>query len=172
MMDMKWQSVIAGCAVLVALLFIVAEVEARRGGGGRGGGRGGGKSFSRSGPASHGSVRGHQSSSRNRSSNRSDMRDNRSERRDDRRDYKAERRDDRRDYRDDVRDDRRDYWDRRYRRRVGVSLTLGVFNSLSCASTTIYVNGFTYYRCGYDWYTRAYTGGNVTYIVVTAPAGH
>jgi hypothetical protein len=71
-----------------------------------------------------------------------------------------------------VRDDRRDWYDDRYRRRVGVSLTYATFRSLSCTSTTVIVGGVTYYRCGADWYSRAYTGGNVTYIVVTAPAGH
>jgi hypothetical protein len=196
MMNRKWQLVIAGCSCLVALLFVVAEVEARRGGGGGGRG-GGGRSFSRSGPASGGSIRSHQAPSGQRGGNRSslsdnrgsrqdnrgDMQDNRSERRsnmqenrgdrqDDIQDARKERREDWQDYGDDVRDDRRDWYNDRYRYRVGSSITYATFRSLSCTSTTVHVNGVTYYRCDNDWYSRAYSGGNVTYIVVKAPAGY
>ena len=195
-MNRKWQLVIAGCSCLVALLFVVAEVEARRGGGGGGRG-GGGRSFSRSGPASGGSIRSHQAPSGQRGGNRSslsdnrgsrqdnrgDMQDNRSERRsnmqenrgdrqDDIQDARKERREDWQDYGDDVRDDRRDWYNDRYRYRVGSSITYATFRSLSCTSTTVHVNGVTYYRCDNDWYSRAYSGGNVTYIVVKAPAGY
>ena len=196
MMNRKWQLVIAGCSCLVALLFVVAEVEARRGGGGGGRG-GGGRSFSRSGPASGGSIRSHQAPSGQRGGNRSslsdnrgsrqdnrgDMQDNRSERRSnmqenrgdrqyDIQDARKERREDWQDYGDDVRDDRRDWYNDRYRYRVGSSITYATFRSLSCTSTTVHVNGVTYYRCDNDWYSRAYSGGNVTYIVVKAPAGY
>jgi hypothetical protein len=108
----------------------------------------------------------------NRSDNRSNRPENRSDRLDDRQDRRDDLRDDRRDYVDDVRDDRRDWYDDRYRRRVGVSLTFTAFRSLSCTSTLIVVGGVTYYRCGSDWYSRAYHGGNVTYVIVTAPAGY
>ena len=183
---------------MVALLFIVAEVEARRGGGGRGGG---GRSFSRSGPASGGSVRTHQAPSGQRGANRSslsdnrgsrqdnrgdrrgdlqdsrsdrrdNMQDNRGDRQDDIQDARKERREDWQDYGDDVRDDRRDWYNDRYRYRVGASITYATFRSLSCTTTTVHVNGVTYYRCDNDWYSRAYSGGNVTYIVVKAPAGY
>ena len=199
MMNWKWQSMVAGCAVLVALLFVVAEVEARRGGGGRGGGGrgGGGKSFSRSGPASGGSVRSHQAQSGQRGGNRSNLsdnrgsmqdnrgsrQDNRSEQRgnvsdnrndrlDDRQDHRDNVREDRQDFADDVRDDRRDWYNDRYRYRVGVSITYATFSSLSCTTSSVNVNGVTYYRCDNDWYSRAYSGGNVTYVVVKAPAGY
>ena len=199
MMNWKWQSMVAGCAVLVALLFVVAEVEARRGGGGRGGGGrgGGGKSFSRSGPASGGSVRSHQAPSGQRGGNRSNLsdnrgsmqdnrgsrQDNRSEQRgnvsdnrndrlDDRQDHRDNVREDRQDFADDVRDDRRDWYNDRYRYRVGVSITYSTFSSLSCTTSSVNVNGVTYYRCDNDWYSRAYSGGNVTYVVVKAPAGY
>ena len=203
MMNWKWQSMVAGCAVLVALLFVVAEVEARRGGGGRGGGGrgGGGRSFSRSGPASGGSVRSHQAPSGQRGGNRSslsdnrgsmqdnrserrgetqdnrserrgDMQDNRSERRGEVNDNRKENREDWQDHADDVRDDRRDWYNDRYRYRVGVSLTYATFRSLSCTTSSVNVNGVTYYRCDNDWYSRAYSGGNVTYVVVKAPAGY
>ena len=189
MMILKWQSAVAVCAVLVTLLFVVAEVEARRGGG-RGGGGGGGRSFSRSGPASGGSVRSHQAPSGqrsgsmgNRQGNRNDMQGNRNEQRgnrneqrrdvnEDRRDHRDDVRDDHRDYRDDVRDDRRDWYDDRYRRRVGSVLTVSAFRSLSCTTTRIHVNGIDYYRCDSAWYSRAYSGGSVTYVIVTAPAGY
>ena len=199
MMNWKWQSMVAGCAVLVALLFVVAEVEARRGGGGRGGGGrgGGGKSFSRSGPASGGSVRSHRAPSGQRGGNRSNLsdnrgsmqdnrgsrQDNRSEQRgnvsdnrndrlDDRQDHRDNVREDRQDFADDVRDDRRDWYNDRYRYRVGVSITYSTFSSLSCTTSSVNVNGVTYYRCDNDWYSRAYSGGNVTYVVVKAPAGY
>lgn len=183
MMNFKWQTLVAGCAVLVALLFVVAEVEARRGGGG--GGRGGGRSFSRSGPAASGSVRSHKSMGSQRGGNQMSQRDHRGadrgDRRGDRNDARKENREDWQDHRDDVRedrqdfaedvyDDRRDYYDDRYRRRVGVSITYATFSSLSC--DTIHVGGVTYYQCGHDWYSRSYRGGNVTYIVVNAPAGY
>lgn len=162
MMKINWQSALAVCAVLVVLLFVVAEVEARRGGGGGGGG---GRSFSRSGPASSGSVRSQRSASGSHSGRQGNRSGQRNEMRDDRTDYRNERRDDRRDFIDDRHDDRR-------RRRIGVSLTRSVFRGLSCNTTTVYLNGITYYNCGYDWYTRAYAGSSVTYIVVTAPAGY
>ena len=195
-MNWKWQSMVAGCAVLVALLFVVAEVEARRGGGGGGRG-GGGKSFSRSGPASGGSVRSRQAPSGQRGGNRSNLsdnrgsmqdnrgsrQDNRSEQRgnasdnrndrlDDRQDHRDNVREDRQDFADDVRDDRRDWYNDRYRYRVGVSITYATFSSLSCTTSSVNVNGVTYYRCDNDWYSRAYSGGNVTYVVVKAPAGY
>jgi hypothetical protein len=82
------------------------------------------------------------------------------------------RREDWQDYGDDVRDDRRDWYNDRYRYRVGVSISYTTFSSLSCTTTTVHVDGVTYYRCDNDWYSRAYSGGNVTYIVVKAPAGY
>lgn len=199
MMTWKWQTFGALSVVLVVLLFVVAEVEARRGGGG--GGRGGGRSFSRSGPASHGSVRTHRAPSSQRTVNRSsmpdrgaaqnnlqgnranqgnrenqgnrdDLKDRRDEVREDRQQHREDAREDRQDYADDVRDDREDWYDDRYHRRVGGVLTVSAFGSLSCASSTVIVNNVTYYRCGSDWYSRAYSGGNVTYIVVDAPSGY
>jgi len=34
------------------------------------------------------------------------------------------------------------------------------------------VNGVSYYNCGPTWYSRAYAGGNTTYVVVNAPSGY
>jgi len=100
------------------------------------------------------------------------MQENRGDRQDDIQDARKERREDWQDYGDDVRDDRRDWYNDRYRYRVGVSITYATFSSLSCTSTTVHVNGVTYYRCDNDWYSRAYSGGNVTYVVVKAPTGY
>lgn len=141
----KWPFFL-GCFALLMFLVITSEADAR----GRGGG--GGRSVSRSGPASGGSVRG----------NKRDVRDNRQDRR-------GDVRDDRRDFREDRYDDRRRA---RRRRRVGSVLTRSTFRSLNCHSTLIIVGNVTYYRCGTYWYNRAYSGGDVTYVIVTAPAGY
>jgi hypothetical protein len=53
-----------------------------------------------------------------------------------------------------------------------VSITYVSFSSLSCTRSTVTIDYVTYYRCGDDWYQRAYNGGDVTYIVVAAPAGY
>ena len=34
------------------------------------------------------------------------------------------------------------------------------------------VGGVPYYRCGGTWYSPAYQGGNVTYVVVNPPQGY
>ena len=170
MMIWRWQSVITVCAVFVALFFVATEADARRGADNKRGGSD--KSVSRSGPASKGSLGGEKSARSNRQDNKADARDDRNDRRDDVRDDRNDRHDDRRDYRDDVRDDRQDYYDDRQRRRIGVALTRSAWRSLSCKSSKVIVGGVTYYRCGNDWYTQAYKGGSVTYIVVVTPAGH
>jgi hypothetical protein len=43
---------------------------------------------------------------------------------------------------------------------------------MSCTSTSSVIGGVTYYDCGGVWYNRVYSGGNVNYLVVDAPAGH
>ncbi len=163
-----------GCFALLMFLVITTEADARgRGGGGRGGGR----SVSRSGPASSGSVRGQSHQRRDtRQDVRSDRRDRQQDVRGDRRDHRQDRYDDRRDFQRDRYDDRRDfredvYRDRR-RMRVGAVLTTSTFRALSCRTEVIIVGNVTYYRCGSGWYSRAYHGGSVTYVVVTAPAGY
>lgn len=173
MMNWKGQSLFAACAVFAILLFVADEADARRGGGRD-------REVSRSGPASSGSIGDKKSTHQenrsdaqsNRNDNRSDARDDRNDRYDDRRDDRNDRYDDRRDYRDDVRDDRQDYYDDRQRRRLGATLTRSAFRSLSCKSTKVIVGNVTYYRCGNDWYSRAYQGSSVTYVIVTAPAGY
>ena len=55
---------------------------------------------------------------------------------------------------------------------IGATLTMATFSAMSCTTTTVVVTGVSYYRCGTGWYNRAYSGGNVTYVVVGAPAGY
>jgi len=62
-----------------------------------------------------------------------------------------------------------EWYDDRRRWAIGTAVTASAFRSLSCASSTVVVNGVTYYNCDNTWYNRAYRGGNVTYIVVNAP---
>ena len=41
-----------------------------------------------------------------------------------------------------------------------------------CEPVTVVVGGTTYYQCGSAWYVRAYSGGDVTYIMTNPPAGY
>ncbi len=177
---------LAWFALVLVFVFAAAELEARRGGGGRGG-RGGG--FSRSSPARGGSFRGGRSGGgRNISRNsparggsvqgrrayggspQASRRGGRSGRRhDERRDVRSERREVRHDVRSEIREFN-EWHEDRWRFRVGMSLTMAAFRALSCASSAIVVDGVTYYHCGPTWYSRAYTDGNVTYVVVNPPA--
>ena len=49
---------------------------------------------------------------------------------------------------------------------------MATFSALTCTTTTIIVANVTYYHCGPTWYRRTYYGGSMTYMVITAPAGH
>jgi hypothetical protein len=51
-------------------------------------------------------------------------------------------------------------------------MTASAWAAQSCIPTTVVVGSATYYQCGTGWYTRAYSGGSVTYVVVNAPAGY
>ena len=37
---------------------------------------------------------------------------------------------------------------------------------------TVPVAGTTYYRCGPNWFQKAYTGGQVSFVVVAPPPGY
>jgi hypothetical protein len=167
--------------VLVALLAMLGNdlALARKGGGG------GGAGMTRGGPAASGSVR------PQRSAKPAQKRDTRLE-------VKQDVRDTRRDVKDDVRDSRRDvkqdnrttrrvvgheireerhedhheWHEDRWKRRAGAALTISAFRALSCTTSTIVAGSVTYYSCGGTWYQRANQGGDVVYIVVTAPAGY
>ncbi len=56
--------------------------------------------------------------------------------------------------------------------RVGVRLSVGSYNALTCRRTIIIHSGITYYGCGTVWYNQVYYGGQVTYIVVETPPGY
>ncbi len=56
--------------------------------------------------------------------------------------------------------------------RVGVRLSVGSYNALTCRRTIIIHGGITYYGCGTVWYHQVYYGGQVTYIVVETPPGY
>ena len=115
-----------------------------------------------------------------------DRQDHRDDVRDDRQDYRGGVRDDRQDYRDNVRDDRQDFYDdHRYGRWdnwatgaavvagaavVGSAITAAAYSDLDC--TTVVVNGVSYSQCGSTWYQPSYSGGDVTYVVVSPPPGY
>lgn len=157
-----WLSLILFCVAL-SIGLLAAEVGARgRGGGGRGGGRSR-PNVSRGGPASHGSMR------PSRSPGGSVRRPDQAGRAGNRRDARREVRSDRAEFRSDRRSERREWYEDRWRRRVGASLTLATFRSLSCHTTVVVVGNVAYHRCGTDYYRRYVYGGGVTYVVVVAP---
>jgi hypothetical protein len=41
--------------------------------------------------------------------------------------------------------------------------------TLPCTPSPAVVNGATYYQCGATWYTKAYSGNDVSYIAVAPP---
>jgi hypothetical protein len=55
---------------------------------------------------------------------------------------------------------------------IGAVLSASDFADQPCTPTTVVVEGVTYYRCDSTWYTRAYQGGDVTYVVVGPPPGY
>jgi hypothetical protein len=42
----------------------------------------------------------------------------------------------------------------------------------ACTPTTVSVGGSTYYQCGSAWYTRAYNGSDVAYVVSNPSPGY
>ena len=145
--------------------FVATELDAR----GRGGGRGGGGGFSRSGPAAGGSIGAHRQGGIG--SGGFSRRDVGGDRSGARRNVGRERRE----VRGDVRSERREHhewYEDRWKRRAGAMLTATAFAALSCNRTTVFVNGVTYSSCGGNWYSRAYNGGSVTYVIVSPPPGY
>jgi len=72
----------------------------------------------------------------------------------------------------DVRRDHHDWYDDRWKRRAVGALTITAFAALGCQRTTVIVNGVAYTLCGGSWYSPAYSGGSVTYVIVNPPAGY
>ena len=109
-----------------------------------------------------------------RNAQQQDRQDNRGDQQQDRQDNRQDLVNDRQEFRQDVYgeyQERNEWYEDRWKYAVGASLTAATFRTLTCASRTVVVNGVTYYNCGPTWYSRAYTGGSVTYVVVTAPSG-
>lgn len=46
------------------------------------------------------------------------------------------------------------------------------YTSLPCSPNVVPANGVTYYQCGSTWYTQAYGGSGVSYMVVAPPPGY
>jgi hypothetical protein len=46
------------------------------------------------------------------------------------------------------------------------------YPTLPCTPTVVAVGGANYYRCGSSWYSEAYSGSGVAYVVVAPPAGY
>ena len=93
-------------------------------------------------------------------------------------------REDRQQYGDDVREDRQDYiddeWDDHYHHggaafvtgvAVGAAASSNYVTHVPC-NTTVIVNNVTYYNCDSTWYSRGSQGGDVVYIITSAPAGY
>jgi hypothetical protein len=54
---------------------------------------------------------------------------------------------------------------------VGAAASSNYLYSVPCR-TTFTVSNVIYYHCGSTWYSRGYEGGQVVYIVTSAPAGY
>ena len=50
--------------------------------------------------------------------------------------------------------------------------TYNYYSTLPCSPNTVVVEGVTYYQCGADWYTQAYAGESVNYLLVAPPPGY
>lgn len=168
MMDGNWQRNFALMALFAGVFLLAADLAEARRGGGRAVG------VSRSGPASSGSVRSEKRETRHdvRSERRDVKKDVREEKRDTHRDRHDNKRDVRRDIRDDRRDFREDVYRDRSRVRAARAISATAFRNLSCRSEIIVVGNVTYYRCGSNWFQKAYHEGSVTYVIVTTPSGY
>ena len=90
----------------------------------------------------------------------------------DRSEFRQDAHKERHEFREDVHRERHEFYEDRWKWSVGASLTAATISALTCTRTTTVVGKVTYTQCGTHWYQRQYTGGNVTYIVVNAPAGY
>ena len=55
---------------------------------------------------------------------------------------------------------------------IGVAATVPEYWTAPCEPVTVVVGGTTYSQCDTAWSVRAYSGGDVTYIIVNPPAGY
>lgn len=168
-------------------------VEARGRGRGGGGLRGGG-GFSRGGPAAGGgfssrsaarhSAReaprqtprygGERETPRSTPKDREDWQEHRDETREDRQEYRDQAREDRQDFIEDEWDDHR-YYDEGEAFVTGMAVGAAVssrYVTYEPCEVTVVVNNVVYYHCDSTWYSRGYEGGEVVYIITSAPAGY
>ena len=54
--------------------------------------------------------------------------------------------------------------------RTGTSVVSSA--SAACTMSSVVVEGTTYYRCGRNWFQKALSNGEVTYLVVNPPPGY
>lgn len=128
-----------------------------------------------------------------RQDGRTDRSEGRQDVRGDRQQAVTDRQQNRQDYRSGAREDWQDYYDDHHgywggyspwgyaaagaiavgaAYAIGTAISASAFHALPCTATTVVVSGVTYYQCGTTWYSQAYSGGDVTYVVVETPAGY
>lgn len=182
-MKSRYPFIIAIAVIFIYCMttFMASMVEARGGRGGRGGG-----GFSRSSPAAGGSFSSRRAT-RQPTRQAKPRQDTRREQPRDSAD-RDDAREDRQQHRDDVREDRQDFvddeWDDHYYHddyhggaafvagvAVGSAASSNYVTNVPC-STTVIVNNVTYYHCESTWYSRGSQGGEVVYIITSAPAGY
>ena len=68
------------------------------------------------------------------------------------------------------RDEQRERWrENRRREEVGTTYYYGDYWGDEYCEASVVVDGITYYQCEGVWYRRAYSGGEVAYVVVEGP---
>jgi hypothetical protein len=174
---------IAVISIFCMTTFMASMVEARGGRGGRGGGgsRGGG-GFSRSSPAAGGGFSSRKATRQptrqakpRQETRREQPRDSgdRDDAREDRQQHRDDAREDRQDFIDDEWDDHNHHGGAAFAAgvAVGAAASSNYVTDVPC-STTVIVNNVTYYNCDSIWYSRGSQGGEVVYIITSAPAGY
>jgi hypothetical protein len=63
-----------------------------------------------------------------------------------------------------------------YNPALGSTVSAAQFSSMRCTPVQVTVgwmgaHSVTYYRCGTNWYTKAYSGHSVSYVMVKPPTG-
>jgi hypothetical protein len=55
---------------------------------------------------------------------------------------------------------------------AGAATTPAYYSTLPCTPTVVSVGGINYSQCGSSWYSQAYSGSGVSYVIVNPPAGY
>jgi hypothetical protein len=123
--------------------------------------------------------------------------ENRRDSQDDRQEFRQDRQEDRQDFAEDRQDDRQDFiedevddWDRCCFDDNGGEFIAGALVggaigaaaasdndttyivTLPCTTTAVLYDGSSFYNCAGTWYRQSYAGGEVVYIVTSAPPGY